>query len=151
MRRVTGLVFLALALMPCPALAGPVSDLVGTWRTVRHGAEIRISDCGDGTPCGHLVSPDPEIVGGRTRDKKNRDTTLRDRPLDGLPILWGYSSGSNGWRNGRLYNPETGQTFWSSLSMISENELEVRGCIGPLCRSQIWTRILSQPNESIEE
>ena len=151
MRCVTGLVFLAFALMPRPALAGDVSDLVGTWRTVRHGAEIRISNCGDGTPCGHLVSPDPEIAGGRTRDQTNRDTTLRDRPLDGLPILWGYSSGSKGWRNGRLYNPETGQTFRSSLSLISENELEVRGCIGPLCRSQTWTRILSQQNESIEE
>ncbi|MGB3624263.1 MAG: DUF2147 domain-containing protein [Henriciella sp.] len=151
MRSVSGLMVLAIALAPGPAVAGDLSDLVGTWRTVRHGADIRISNCGDGTPCGTLISVDLGIVGDSTRDENNRDKVLRSRPLDGLPILWGYSNGSDGWRNGRLYNPETGQTFRSSLSLISQNELKVRGCLGPLCRSQIWTRILSPTNQSIEE
>lgn len=136
--------FCSLACLASPAGASEISEVVGTWKTVRHGAHVSVVDCGDGSPCGHLIAVGNGIANGFTRDEKNPDRSLRSRPLEGVPILWGYSLRDGSWRDGRLYNPETGQTFRSSLTLLSENTLKVRGCLGPLCRSQTWTRILDE-------
>lgn len=123
------------------AHAGDISELEGKWRTVRHNAEVNIADCGDGSPCGYLIAVGEDVSGGETRDIKNKDPEMRTRPLSGLPILWGYSTGKNRWVNGRLYNPETGQTFRSSMYLVSSNKLHVKGCLGAFCRQQVWRRI----------
>ncbi len=123
------------------ASASDLSNLQGNWRTVRHGAEVKIFDCGDETPCGYLVSVSDKVRGGHTRDVNNKDKDLRARSLDGLPILWGYSHTVGGWEKGRLYNPETGQSFRSSLNQVASDRLIVRGCLGPFCREQVWTRM----------
>ncbi|WP_425408730.1 DUF2147 domain-containing protein [Hyphococcus sp.] len=141
MFRIAGLALAGLSGFIDAAQAGDLSEISGSWRTVRHGAEVKIIDCGDASPCGFLQSVDDDVSGGHTRDINNKNPALRDRPLDGLPILWGYLREEEGWRKGRLYNPETGQTFRSSLELISPDRLRVQGCIGPLCRQQIWTRI----------
>ena len=78
---------------------------MGDWRTVRHGAEVKIVDCGDGAPCGFLTAVSNDIRGGATHDERNKDPELRARPLQGLPILWGYEKAETGWRRGKLYNP----------------------------------------------
>ena len=141
MLRVGGTAIGAVAVVANPVCASELSEIVGTWKTVRHGAEVRIADCGNGSPCGTLVAFGPDMADGHTQDDRNPDRSLRSRPLQGLPILWGYTAEEEGWRGGRLYNPETGQVFRSSLTLLSETDLKVRGCLGPLCRSQIWTRI----------
>ena len=43
------------------AHAGPL-DVFGTFVTQKEGSHIRISDCGDGTPCGVIVWIDPASV-----------------------------------------------------------------------------------------
>ena len=132
------LVYLALAI---GASAQGINDLTGTWRTVRHGALVTITDCGNGSPCGGLEQVSTAITNGHTTDIRNPNATLRTRPLIGVPILWGFASGTEGWRNGHLYNPDDGKTFRAYLRLLSPNELRVTGCLGPFCRSQIWTRI----------
>ena len=141
MQRHVGLLIAVLMCLAGRVDASELSEVVGDWRTVRHGADVNIVDCGDGSPCGFLVSVSSDVKRGHTRDVKNHDPDLRERPLDGLPILWGYAPKENGWAKGRLYNPETGQTFRSSLVLISRDELRVKGCLGPFCRQQTWTRI----------
>ncbi len=141
MSRLSVIVITVVMGLAVPAGANDLSDMVGDWRTVRHGAEVKIRDCGNGSPCGFLVSVDTDVSGGSVHDERNSNRALRDRPLDGLPILWGYSSMNSGWKQGRLYNPETGQTFRSSLDLISSDRLQVKGCLGPFCRQQTWTRI----------
>lgn len=131
--------------------ASEIDVISGEWRTVRHGADVRIEDCGNGTPCGFLVSVGSDIRGGATQDLRNKRAELRTRPLKNLPILWGYQKHTSGWKSGRLYNPETGQTFRSSLMVISENEIKVKGCLGPFCREQIWTRILDDNTNNCEK
>lgn len=121
--------------------AHEINQLKGDWRTVRHNADVRIEDCGDGTPCGFLLSVSEEVRGSTKFDERNKEPSLRNRPLIGLPILWGYQRGENRWEKGHLYNPETGQTFRSSLEMISNDRIKMKGCLGPFCRQQIWTRI----------
>ena len=129
------------------------AQFIGDWRTVRHGAEVKIVDCGDGSPCGYLTAVSDDIRGGATHDERNKNPALRARPLLGLPILWGYQKTDIGWNRGRLYNPETGQTFRSSVVVISSDKLKVTGCLGPFCRQQIWTRIHKSQNskEALDE
>lgn len=127
-------------LMFADASSQEVSALTGRWRTIRHGALVDIVDCGDATPCANLSWIDEAISEGNTQDIRNRNSELRNRPLIGAPILWGFEAEGTGWRDGWLYNPEDGKTFRAHMRLLSDRELEVSGCIGVLCRSQIWTR-----------
>jgi uncharacterized protein (DUF2147 family) len=113
---------------------------VGRWRTQMHGALVDVRMCADQVPCAFLAWVDPAKAGGVTKDLQNPDPSLRSRPLVGVPILWGLRPSGNGWKGGRVYNPETGQIFRSSMQPLSADKLRVTGCWGPLCRSEIWTR-----------
>lgn len=127
-------------LMLGPASAEGVGALTGLWRTARHGALVDIVDCGNATPCGALVWASAVVFEGNTHDVRNRNIELRERPLIGVPILWGFQPNEASWKSGRIYNPEDGKTFRANLQLLSNDELRVTGCFGPLCRSQIWTR-----------
>lgn len=141
MNRLAGMIFIAATSLSGAAWGNEISDIAGDWRTVKHGAMVKVSDCGDLSPCGFLVSVPNEATGGFDRDVRNPDPDLKGRSLEGLPIFWGYSRSETGWSSGQLYNPDTGQTFRSSLELVSDSELRVRGCMGPFCRSQLWTRV----------
>jgi uncharacterized protein (DUF2147 family) len=113
-----------------------------------HHALVSISACEDSTPCGALVWVDPELTEGATTDTRNLDRRLRNRPLVGLPILWGFQSARTQWASGHVYNPDTGQTFSASLRLVSEDTLLVTGCLGLLCRSERWIRQQSTQTET---
>jgi len=142
------LITASLPLLYAPGYAGEIGEISGDWQTVKHGAAVKIQDCGDTTPCGYLLSAPDAVAAGEQHDIRNPDRNLRDRPLSGLPLLWGYSKAQTHWKSGRLYNPETGQTFRSSMELISPTKLKVKGCMGPFCRSQIWTRITSNTSNT---
>ena len=127
-----------------PALSAPL-DVSGTWRAEsRYGnilGHVRITDCGDGTPCGVLVWFDPTKTRERT-DARNPDHTVRGRPLIGTILIKGFERHGPAWRRGRLYNPEDGKTFTSTLQLAPDrNHLRVTGCLGPFCQTKIWTRV----------
>lgn len=129
----------ATCLMAVPAFADPL-DVNGIWLTNAEDAHVEISDCGDGTPCGTLIWVDPATT-DTDLDARNPDPDLRSRPLAGLPLLWGFQESSSRWRKGKIYNPEDGKTFRSAIRTRDDGTLEVKGCIGPLCQTYIWTRV----------
>jgi len=131
------------AVVASDALASDLADLTGRWRDTRYGALVDISDCGNGTPCGWLTWVDARLTEGQTQDVRNRDPLLRTRALVGLPVLWNFASSPEGWREGRLYNPDDGKTFRAHLRLLSASELRVTGCMGLLCLSEVWTRFMS--------
>ncbi len=139
----------------CVALSGAASaaplDVAGIWAgESRYGnirGNIRISDCGDGTPCGVLDSFDRSRTDQST-DKHNPDRALRQRALIGAQLIGGFERQGEAWRHGRLYNPEDGKTFACSLKLgPGENQLRVTGCLGPLCQTKIWTRVIAQATD----
>ena len=138
------LIFIFLALWPATAMAQPDAlDVYGVWLTDTEDAHIEITDCGDDSPCGSLIWVDPDST-PTLADAQNPDPALRERPLIGLQIISGYERGKKQWAGGRIYNPEDGKTYRSTLKRLGSGTLRVRGCGGPICRTNIWTAVSSQ-------
>ncbi|GAB5348516.1 DUF2147 domain-containing protein [Alteriqipengyuania sp. 357] len=127
----------ALAALASPAFAADPID--GRWVTEEKNAIVTIGDCGS-SMCGRIskfLKTPPQ--GADQRDTKNPDKSKRSRKLMGLPILTGLSEDGDLWR-GDIYDPKAGKTYRSVIRRKSANTLEVKGCIGPFCQTQIWTR-----------
>lgn len=118
----------------------------GTWLTEGGKSHVRIDDCGDKL-CGEIVwLKEPlDDAGEPKTDNNNPDKSLQDRPILGLPLLQGFSNGDepNVWEGGTIYNPEDGDTYKSIMTLLSANELKVRGYVGISLfgKSQVWTRV----------
>jgi len=124
-------------------------DVKGLWLTEAIDGHVRIVDYRDGSPCGTLIWVDPATT-ETLLDARNPDEALRSRPLVGVPIIWGYEKSRKQWRRGRLYNPEDGNTFRSTIKLLDDGTLEVKGCLGPLCRTNIWTPVEPSNDEALQ-
>lgn len=128
---------LALGILAAPAAAsGPVA---GLWRTADKDGLVRIGDCG-ASVCGRIAKflvPPPQGVD--QRDVNNPDAALRQRKLLGLAVLKALKPDGDLWR-GTIYDPKTGKSYRSVVRRLDADRLEVKGCIGPLCQTQIWRK-----------
>ena len=125
------------ALSASPVLAA--DSIAGRWVTQDKDAVVVISKCG-ATTCGKIVRflvapPD----GVDQRDIYNPNPKLKKRKLLGLPVLYNFKAESTLWR-GRIYDPKSGKSYRSVIRRKGQNVLEVKGCIGPICQTQIWRR-----------
>ena len=69
--------------------------------------------------------------------------TMKDRPLVGLQVLWGFGQNGSQWSGGQVLDPETGKIYRASLTVEDGgNKLRLRGYIGvPLLgRTEHWLR-----------
>ena len=139
MKRLLNLM-LSSGLLALPAMSEPNMSVLGIWETPEKDARIEITDCGDGTPCGDLIWIDPASADSET-DINNPTDALRDRPLVGIRMVWGFTPRRDQWRAGKVYDPESGRTYRAELSLKDTNLLKLKGCFGPICRSQIWSRL----------
>ena len=115
---------------------GPL-EVYGNWLNQGQTSIIKISPCAD-APCGKIVwidHPAPETL----LDDENPDPALQSQPLVGLTILQGYVARGDQWKKGRIYDPVSGKSYSSKLRRKDDNTLEVKGCVGPICQTQIWT------------
>ena len=129
---------LAAALLAGQPLAA-AQPITGHWITDDRDAVIEIAPCG-AKLCGTIdrfliVPPD----GADQRDIHNRNHAMRSRRLLGLMVLTGFTADGEVFR-GRIYDPRNGKTYRSVLRRKSAGLLEVKGCIGPLCRTFNWVR-----------
>ncbi|MXO51675.1 DUF2147 domain-containing protein [Erythrobacter gaetbuli] len=130
---------LALAALLCATPLLAAQPIEGRWITAEEDAVITIGECGSST-CGRitkfLVAPPKGLD---QRDVNNADAKLRQRKLLGMPVLTGFSEDAKLWR-GQIYDPKSGKTYRSVVRRKDANRLEVKGCIGPFCQTQVWTR-----------
>jgi uncharacterized protein (DUF2147 family) len=131
--------FLAFAALIAAAPLLAAQPVEGRWLTEERDAAITIGDCGN-TLCGRitkfLVTP-PQ--GADQRDVNNRNPKLRSRKLMGMPVLTGFTEDGDEWR-GEIYDPKSGKTYRSIIRRKNAATLEVKGCLGPFCQTQIWKR-----------
>ena len=67
---------------------------------------------------------------GTTRvDRHNPTESLRTRPILGMDLLDGYQYRDGKWQ-GQLYDPESGKTYKSQITLSSDGNLQIRGYIG---------------------
>ncbi len=78
-----------------------------------------------------LNSSDGEDVAGQQRlDAQNPDPSLRDRPLSNMILGRGFQFQDLHWRNGRIYDPVSGNVYQSQLSLQSDGLLKLTAYIG---------------------
>jgi len=133
---------LAFVLVLLAGASGAAADgYVGRWKTPGNGGIVEISRCG-GSLCGRLLTSDRLKREPDLRDARNKDASLRERRIQGVTLLSGFTAGAAGWTNGRVYNPEDGGTYRASLTLKGPGVLEVKGCLTDfLCKTQRWTRL----------
>ncbi|RMH23152.1 MAG: DUF2147 domain-containing protein [Acidobacteria bacterium] len=143
----------ALLLAPAlPAAAAEDDALIGLWATEPDEfgyAHVRIRREGDEYR-GEIVwlseptfpdSEGPEWAGKPKVDRLNPDPALRDRPIIGLPLLWGFrAKGPGQWAGGFIYDPASGKTYKCKITLQDDGTLKVRGFVGIslLGRTTIW-------------
>lgn len=136
------LLVLLLTFAAAPALA---QSPAGEWTTEGDKARVRIAPCAGSANdlCGAITwSYRPAgAPAGPLLDMNNRDSSLRRRPIVGLPLLQGFKpAGEGSWEGGTIYDSESGKTYRSKFRLEGPDALVVDGCILFVCQSQTWRR-----------
>lgn len=82
-----------------------------------------------------LISPTyesgerPGFEGEPRADTENPDEDLRGRPLVGLHMFSEYEYADGRWQ-GKIYDPESGNTYQSRMTVNDDGQLEIRGYVG---------------------
>ena len=117
-------------------------EVFDTFSTPGDASHIQISDCGDGTPCGTVIWINPETLPpGETQ------TTARGQNGElvlGQTILKEFSRKSKDWRGGTVYDPENDKRYAARLKRMTNGNLQLKGCVGPICQTQVWKKVTSQ-------
>ncbi len=133
------------------AFAAQANDIIGVWFNGEKDAKIEITKCAE-KYCGKIIwlkVPDyPEgskdgTPGTPKLDHNNPDAALKKEPVLGLQIVYDFTfAGDDLWNDGRVYDPKNGKTYKGKMTLISPQQLDLRGYIGIslLGRTTTWTR-----------
>ena len=150
MTRLTSVLLLLFVAFTAPAFAGS-DDILGAWFNQAKDAKIEIFKCGSDF-CGKIVwLKEPVYPAGSKEgapgtpkvDTKNPDASHRKNPIMGMQIVNGLQPAGTGlWKNGKIYDPDSGKTYSAKATLASPDELDLRGFIGVslLGRTEKWTR-----------
>lgn len=85
---------------------------------------------------------DPEGRRPARQDVRNPDPALRSRRLLGLVILSGFRRDGDRWTGGRIYDPNSGNTYRGTITVVDRDTLSLRGYVGISLfgRSENWKR-----------
>jgi uncharacterized protein (DUF2147 family) len=102
--------------------AQPSSSPLGLWLTEEKEGKVRIEQCGANL-CGYSV------------DKKSNQ--------NGEQVLINMKAGKDAKWSGRIFDPNTGSTYESTIAMKGTDSLRVQGCAfgGMFCGGQTWSRV----------
>ncbi|MGH6712144.1 MAG: DUF2147 domain-containing protein [Bradyrhizobium sp.] len=106
---------------PAPAAQAANSPL-GVWLTEEKEGKVRIEQCGSNL-CGYSV------------DKKSN--------RNGEQVLISMKPGKDNKWSGRIFDPNSGSTYDSTIALKGSDSLRVQGCAfgGMFCGGQTWTRV----------
>jgi uncharacterized protein (DUF2147 family) len=145
------LLILLMLLVNTVAHAAGSDDNLGVWNNQEKDGKIELYKCGE-RYCGRIVwMKEPNYPAGSKEgtpgtprlDHNNPNPVQRKTPLLGLEIAHGFFfAGGNSWKNGKVYDPKNGKTYSGKMTLVSTNQLNLRGFIGFtfIGRTTIWTR-----------
>jgi uncharacterized protein (DUF2147 family) len=107
---------------PTTAAAQPANSPLGTWLTEEKEGKVRIEACGTNL-CGYSV------------DAKSNQNAEK--------ILINMKPGKDSKWSGRIFDPNSGSTYDSTIALKGSDSLRVQGCAfgGMFCGGQTWTRL----------
>ena len=114
----------------------------GVWLTQNGDAHVRISKC-DARICGTIVWLRDAVdtaTGKPPVDEHNPNLARRNRKIVGITIFAMAPDGSGGF-SGSIYNTDDGGTYQAKITMPGADQLEIKGCAGPFCGSETWSRV----------
>lgn len=125
---------------------------VGTWKQVddvsgKVKSLIQITET-DGKLQGKVLevmnlSPEEIARDGQHPRCHACEGDLKDKPIEGMTIMWGVSKDDDVWDGGRILDPKSGKVYKVKLALEDGGQkLDVHGYIGfaLLGRSQVWQR-----------
>ena len=124
---------IVLSIALATAMSGPVlaDTAQGLWVTGpdRKGqvGYIRFSTCGEAL-CGKVL---------KAFDKNGNAVTT---PNVGKRVIWGMKPSGDGKYVGSMYVSMLDKNVKGTFR-VSGGSMTVRGCVGPLCQSQVWKKI----------
>lgn len=109
------------------ALADPVE---GVWKTqVDDGAYAYVTM----SPCGARIC-------GVITQTFNSGGEYKSKNI-GKQLVWDMQpTGKGAYRDGKIWQPSKDKVYSSKMDM-SGDTLKVKGCIGPICKKQTWSRV----------
>jgi len=142
------LLLLLAAVMLMGAQAFSQADQVlGIWLTQEGTSQIEISKAPNGQYVGRIIWMEEPLDENKKPkvDKENPNPSLRNRPLQNLQILQGftYNSSRREWSGGTIYDPKEGKTYDAVMRLDGNNTLVLRGFVmgmRMLGRNSTWTR-----------
>ena len=123
---------LATAITSSAALA-QADGIEGVWIDHTGRGAVEIKACGKSRVCGHIVwLQEPNFKDGRPlTDGNNPTPALRKRTICGLPIISNMALQRDGsYDNGKIYDPEKGETFDVAAKLLAKDTLQITGYLG---------------------
>jgi uncharacterized protein (DUF2147 family) len=149
----------AVVLVPGGQAQAATADPTGFWvkPDSERNAKIQIIRCGKGGAllCSSIIwLENPKDNRGRPlHDIRNENPSMRDRPILGLPLFTGMTRTGPATWTGKIYNPEDGNTYSATLTMVSHKQIMLKGCKAwLLCGERVWLRTSPPPQpKPVEE
>jgi uncharacterized protein (DUF2147 family) len=146
MKKRTAFLFITVSLFSITTLSqNKADDIIGVWLTAgKEPGKIQIYKSA-GKFYGKIFwVKNPTKNGKPKTDINNPDASKRNDPIVGLVILKGFKfDGDDEWKDGDIYDPQSGKTYSSYIYLSNINTLKVRGYIGLSLfgRTETWTRV----------
>jgi uncharacterized protein (DUF2147 family) len=68
---------------------------------------------------------------------------LKNTKIVGMTILNDFKLNGTKWEDGEILDPGNGKVYTASIWLLNNDELKVRGFLGPFYRTQTWKRVKS--------
>jgi uncharacterized protein (DUF2147 family) len=128
------------------------NKIIGKWLNEKNSAVISI-DQKNGIASGTIIWLKEQSAEGQVLlDLKNPDPLKRSIPILRMKILNDANATKNDkWENGRIYDPESGNTYRCTIVIEGDKVLKLRGYVGtPLIgRTVIWKSISENEFDSL--
>jgi uncharacterized protein (DUF2147 family) len=107
---------------PAALPAQPAISPLGVWLTEEKEGKVRIEQCG------------PNLCGYSVDSKSNQNSEQ---------VLINMKPGKDAKWSGRIFDPNTGSTYESTIALKGSDTLRVQGCAfgGMFCGGQTWSRV----------
>lgn len=143
-QRIASLILIALLISFEAFSQNKADDIIGIWLTGgKEPAKIKIYKSGEKFYGKIIWLKNPTENGKQRVDAKNPDKAKRINPIIGLMMLTGFKfNGDDEWKDGDIYDPESGKTYSAYMYLKDKNTIKVRGYVGIsfLGRTETWTR-----------